>query len=85
MSDVVAELGGGIDISRIRLETRSNNTYENALYSAEMIKPKRSERWLLVTAASHMPRAIGVEFPRWKSRWYALPAPAPGTSNAREL
>jgi uncharacterized SAM-binding protein YcdF (DUF218 family) len=59
MSDGVAELGGGIDISRVLLETRSGNTYENALYSAEMIKPKQSERWLLVTGASHMPRAIG--------------------------
>jgi uncharacterized SAM-binding protein YcdF (DUF218 family) len=59
MSRVVAELGGGIDSSRVLLETRSNNTYENALYSAEMIKPKQSERWLLVTGASHMPRAIG--------------------------
>jgi uncharacterized SAM-binding protein YcdF (DUF218 family) len=59
MSGVVAELGGGIDLSRVLLETRSSNTYENALYSAEMIKPKQSERWLLVTGASHMPRAIG--------------------------
>jgi uncharacterized SAM-binding protein YcdF (DUF218 family) len=55
----VAELGGGIDVSRVFLETRSKNTYENARYSAEMIKPKQSERWLLVTGASHMPRAIG--------------------------
>jgi uncharacterized SAM-binding protein YcdF (DUF218 family) len=53
MSDVVAELGGGIDMSRVLLETRSSNTYET-----EMIKPK-SERWLLVAGASHMPRAIG--------------------------
>jgi uncharacterized SAM-binding protein YcdF (DUF218 family) len=59
MSRAAAELGGGIDSSRVLLETRSNNTYENALYSAEMIKPKQSERWLLVTGASHMPRAIG--------------------------
>jgi uncharacterized SAM-binding protein YcdF (DUF218 family) len=59
MSRVVAELGGGIDLARVLVETRSNNTYENALYSAEMIKPKQSERWLLVTGASHMPRAIG--------------------------
>jgi uncharacterized SAM-binding protein YcdF (DUF218 family) len=59
MSRVVGELGGGIDSSRVLLETRSNNTYENALYSAEMIKPKQSERWLLVTGASHLPRAIG--------------------------
>jgi uncharacterized SAM-binding protein YcdF (DUF218 family) len=59
MSRVVAELGGGIDSSRVLVETQSNNTYENALYSAQMIKPKQSERWLLVTGASHMPRAIG--------------------------
>jgi uncharacterized SAM-binding protein YcdF (DUF218 family) len=59
MSGVEAELGGGIDSSRVLVERRSNNTYENALYSAEMIKPKQSERWLLVTGASHMPRAIG--------------------------
>jgi uncharacterized SAM-binding protein YcdF (DUF218 family) len=58
MSDV-AGLGKGVDLSRVFLEMRSGNTYENALYSAEMIKPKRSERWLLVTGASHMPRAIG--------------------------
>lgn len=56
---VADELGHGIDLSRVLVETRSNNTYENALYSAEMIKPKQSERWLLVTGASHMPRAIG--------------------------
>jgi uncharacterized SAM-binding protein YcdF (DUF218 family) len=59
MSEVVAELGRGIDSSRVLVETLSNNTYENALYSAQMIKPKQSERWLLVTGASHMPRAIG--------------------------
>jgi uncharacterized SAM-binding protein YcdF (DUF218 family) len=59
MPGAVAELGGGIESSRILLETRSSNTYENALYSAEMLRPKRGERWLLVTGASHMPRAIG--------------------------
>jgi uncharacterized SAM-binding protein YcdF (DUF218 family) len=59
MSSVEAELGGGIDLSRVLLEGSSSNTYENALYSAEMIKPKPGERWLLVTDASHLPRAIG--------------------------
>jgi len=29
------------------------------IYSAELIKPNPNERWLLVTAAFHMPRAIG--------------------------
>jgi len=41
------------------METRSRNTFENAIYSAELIKPNPNERWLLVTAAFHMPRAIG--------------------------
>jgi uncharacterized SAM-binding protein YcdF (DUF218 family) len=59
MPGAVAELGGGIDSTRVLLETRSSNTYENALYSAEMLRPQRGERWLLVTGASHMPRAIG--------------------------
>ena len=83
MSDVVAELGGGIDMSRVLLETRSSNTYENALYSAEMIKPKQSERWLLVTGASHMPRAIG-SFRKAGFRvdpWPVYDPTVPGSSN----
>ncbi|HEU6442094.1 MAG TPA: YdcF family protein, partial [Microvirga sp.] len=45
----------------------SRTTSENALYSRELVKPKEGERWLLVTSAWHMPRAVGVfekaEFP----------------------
>ncbi len=37
----------------------SRNTAENAAYTKELIKPKSGERWLLVTSAQHMPRAIG--------------------------
>ena len=29
------------------------------MYSAALLKPKPSERWLLVTSAMHMPRAVG--------------------------
>lgn len=49
----------GVDKSRITLETKSRDTYENALFTARMLKPKPDERWLLVTSAWHMPRAIG--------------------------
>ncbi len=56
---VPAELGGGIEPSRVILETRAKNTYENALYSTEMIRPRPDDRWLLVTGSLHMPRAIG--------------------------
>lgn len=59
MSGVPAELGGGIEPSRVVLEIRSSNTYENALYATQLIKPRPGARWLLVTGASHMPRALG--------------------------
>jgi uncharacterized SAM-binding protein YcdF (DUF218 family) len=52
-----ARLGG--DPSRIIMEARSRSTFENAVYSNELIKPNLGERWLLVTSAMHMPRAIG--------------------------
>lgn len=51
--------GLGIDRSRLMLEDQSRNTYQNALYSSRLAKPGSAERWLLITSASHMPRAIG--------------------------
>jgi uncharacterized SAM-binding protein YcdF (DUF218 family) len=50
----------GIDPARIIVEDRSRTTSENAFYSRDMVKPREGERWLLVTSAWHMPRAIGV-------------------------
>jgi uncharacterized SAM-binding protein YcdF (DUF218 family) len=50
----------GIDPRRITVEDRSRTTFENAVYSRELVAPKPGERWLLVTSAWHMPRAIGV-------------------------
>ena len=38
----------------------ARSTYEEALLSIQTIQPKTGERWLLVTSAYHMPRAIGV-------------------------
>src|SRR6516162_11455316 len=51
------DLGG--DPTRIKIEPRSRTTSEDALYSAALLKPKPSERWMLVTSAMHMPRAAG--------------------------
>lgn len=48
----------GVPEARMELETRSRNTCENASESIITAKPKTSEAWLLVTSASHMPRAV---------------------------
>jgi uncharacterized SAM-binding protein YcdF (DUF218 family) len=50
----------GIDKKRLILERRSRNTYENATFSKALVAPKPGERWLLVTSAFHMPRAVGL-------------------------
>jgi uncharacterized SAM-binding protein YcdF (DUF218 family) len=52
--------GLGVAAGRIVMEDRSRNTYENAFFTRETIHPKAGERWLLVTSAYHMPRAMGV-------------------------
>lgn len=49
----------GIDLGRIRFEDRARNTHENALFSRKLVRPEPDERWLLVTSAAHMPRAVG--------------------------
>ena len=49
----------GVDPARINIESQSRTTFEDALYSAALLKPKSKERWLLVTSAMHMPRAVG--------------------------
>jgi uncharacterized SAM-binding protein YcdF (DUF218 family) len=49
----------GVPPGRIMLESRSRNTAENAVYSKVLAAPEPGQRWLLVTSAMHMPRAIG--------------------------
>jgi uncharacterized SAM-binding protein YcdF (DUF218 family) len=48
----------GVAHERITAEEQSRNTIENAVFSRLLADPKPGERWLLVTSASHMPRAI---------------------------
>lgn len=50
----------GLAEGRILLESRSRNTVENAVFSRQLADPRPGERWLLVTSAYHMPRAIGI-------------------------
>lgn len=50
----------GIARERIELESEARNTLENAVLSKALANPKYGERWLLVTSAHHMPRAMGL-------------------------
>ncbi|MGH6769165.1 MAG: YdcF family protein [Xanthobacteraceae bacterium] len=49
----------GLPPGRVIAEDKSRNTVENARFSKEVAKPQPGERWLLVTSAYHLPRAIG--------------------------
>lgn len=49
----------GVAPDRITTEDQSRTTFENALFTRRMLGPKPGERWLLVTSAIHMPRAVG--------------------------
>lgn len=62
----------GLDVRRVTFEGRSRSTWENALFTRELVQPGAGETWLLVTSASHMPRAMGVFR---KLGWNVLPWP----------
>jgi len=48
-----------IDQRFILFEDTSRNTFENAQNSYKLMMPAPGSHWLLITSASHMPRAIG--------------------------
>jgi uncharacterized SAM-binding protein YcdF (DUF218 family) len=49
----------GLAEARLLLERKARDTWENAVFVKVLAQPKSGERWLLVTSAWHMPRAIG--------------------------
>ena len=50
----------GVDPGRIVIEDRSRNTAENAAFTRDLLRPNPDQRWVLVTSAYHMPRAMGL-------------------------
>jgi uncharacterized SAM-binding protein YcdF (DUF218 family) len=50
----------GVPDDHIFVDSVSRNTEENAANAKKIADPKPGERWLLVTSAVHMPRAIGL-------------------------
>ncbi|MEI6985644.1 MAG: YdcF family protein, partial [Rhodospirillaceae bacterium] len=62
----------GAPVERILFEDRSRNTYENALFTQDLVHPRHGETWVLITSASHMPRSVGIFR---KLGWPVLPDP----------
>jgi uncharacterized SAM-binding protein YcdF (DUF218 family) len=48
----------GVDRGRILVDRTSRDTRENAVNSKRLANPQPGQRWLLVTSAEHMPRAV---------------------------
>lgn len=71
----------GISETRLELETRSRNTCENASESAISAKPTSTDTWLLITSASHMPRAVACFR---AANFLALPFPVDYHTRGRE-
>ncbi|MEZ5871308.1 MAG: YdcF family protein [Nitratireductor sp.] len=47
------------DTRETEFEPNSRNTWQNAVFTAEMLGDDRNKTWLLVTSAFHVPRALG--------------------------
>ncbi len=61
-----------INLDRVTLERQSRNTYENAIFSKQLLKPAKHEKWVLITTAWHMPRSVGVFC---QAGWPVIPYP----------
>jgi uncharacterized SAM-binding protein YcdF (DUF218 family) len=53
-------IGLGLERDRLLLDRQARNTQENAEFAKAIARTTTGERWLLVTSAYHMPRAIGI-------------------------
>lgn len=49
-----------IDYSSFLFESQSKHTLDNAEKTAKLLNPQSDEKWVLVTSAYHMPRAVGL-------------------------
>jgi uncharacterized SAM-binding protein YcdF (DUF218 family) len=71
----------GVDPSRVSYESASRNSYENALLTASMPGVDKTQPWLLLTSAFHLPRAMGV-FNR--AGWNVTPWPVDYRTTAHD-
>lgn len=69
----------GFDTDRVLFETQARNTSEHADLSKLLAKPTPGSKWLLITSAYHMPRAMGVFE---AAGWNVVPHPVDFRSEA---
>ncbi len=62
----------GLPSDRVVFEDASRTTWENAIDTRAIVQPKPGEIWVLLTSASHMPRAVGAFR---QAGWTVLPWP----------
>ncbi len=62
----------GVDVTKILFENKSRNTYENILFSKKVADIKDNEKWILITSAFHMNRAMLIAK---KHKWKLKPYP----------
>lgn len=72
----------GVPASALLTENTSTTTYENAVYSARLLKQHKLQRILLVTSSRHMPRAVAC-FTR--QGLTVIAAPVPHRARSRRL
>lgn len=72
----------GLDISKIIFERDSRNTWENAILSQKLAKPKQGETWVLITTGWHMVRSAGIFR---KIGWNVTPYPVDFVSRYDKL
>lgn len=66
----LASLGFGT--SHVVFEAQSRNTWENAVFTRDLVNPQPGQVWVLVTSAIHMPRSVGAFR---AAGWQVLPYP----------
>lgn len=72
----------GVPRENLLLEPRSLTTYENAVYTKEILERRNIDKIILVTSAAHMPRSMAIFK---KQGIEAIPAPADFMVSDRNL
>lgn len=63
----------GLRGTQLQFEDKSRNTYENAIFTAQLDGIDKTQRWLLLTSAWHMPRSMATfEKAGWNVQAYPV-------------